>query len=289
MLPEETVDMQTKMPLRIGCQDRSPALVPEICRQIGSSFAGDILIALNSIPECLAPFWISVCSIFEAGYVQSAAQELRHCAFSGNRALARDSNHLAWLTQQGYSREDIRQIRYVVEVFHSLEPVFAVIGALALRWVRGPDPANTPGQSNLTTNPITYSLFTGPIEFASESCCAEVLDDFARLSGRPIHLFYRALAIWPEYAQKVWNDIGSLALSGSLSEQVGFVNRKVEDLSGRILLHEPVRCPKIDSEGLIQRCVSASGGVIVIASAMRRIFTGEETRRRVVNARSGAL
>jgi hypothetical protein len=187
------------IPWHIGRMDANPAVIDMLLRRIGSVFAGDILHTLASHRGCLELFCQSIRHALDTNHIHYAASQLRN---SIELRLAPCPDHLSYLAAK-YSREQARQIKYVVEVFYKLEPVFAILTALARRWITRQYGGDTP----VDLPDMDIPMCLGKIDFLDESHSAGAQ-----------HSFYRALAKWPDYAVMVKDNIQSTsALQSMLS------------------------------------------------------------------------
>lgn len=67
----------------------------------------------------------------------SAVTDLRRTAEAVEWYVVSLSNHISWLAENGFNREDVRQIRYLAEVVYAKEPAHALAAAVALRAIEG--------------------------------------------------------------------------------------------------------------------------------------------------------
>lgn len=175
----------------------------ELHRRIGCTFQGQVFNHLIAHPELLQAFVAAIQPLYNSRYIHGCAAELmRSVDTSNNPETATD--YLSWLVSNGGSREDIRQIQYVVETFYNLEPVFAVLTATCGEWlscesweecVPVPD-----------CEPI-YSGLPGHIELVSTSDIPVRFLQAYTPDGH-IHVLHRALAVWPWFALKLADDCG---------------------------------------------------------------------------------
>lgn len=291
-LEEEVIMYRTSPSYHTDCRDASEGLLAEIHRRIGSNIECEALNLLASMPGCLEPFWFSLTPALDARAVHVAANELRRTSSQSIRDGIRLPDHLARLSECGYSREDRRQVQYVVEAFYNLEPVFAVLAAAALEWLAG----GTGG----TARPLpaarfepTCPAFSGRISLADED---EVRALGVRGCGeeRSIHPLYRALAVWPRYLCKVCEDLSSEANRHTCAEAAAALARTMEFLPVRPLARSASVPLEVDVDraiGLIRRCLAASFDAIVIATALRRTFIKAEIagRARRIRAHTAGL
>lgn len=254
------------MPWYIGHMDANPAVLDVILRKIGSGFAGDILRILASYKGCLESFWQSINHALETSHIQYAAFQLRHSLEIGHLHC---SSHLLNLEDR-YSREQIRQIKYVFEVFYTFEPVYAILAALAQRWIDGKRSGNTPAAGRIKYWPdINMPICPGKIDFA------DVNDN----SGTQ-HLLYKALSKWPEYAAMVRKEIDN---SRDAAERIRFAMYEAHALSADINIM-PSDCflpiDDVELEKSIHTCGQESACAIVTAIMLRKgLIMHEESER----------
>jgi hypothetical protein len=248
-------------------------LLKDIYCMLGCTIESDALSTLAEQPEELTAFWTAIRPAIQHSIVRSAADEVRRTAdnFARQRPLLPD--HLSWLAEHGHSREDARQIRYVVEAFYNLEPLFAMLAASAAKWAvsdsvgpwmvpRTPDHARTP------------AWFTGAVNLAARAA--------APIGAVPAdHPLARALAIWPDYMDKALHDLEAAASRTGMVEAATMLHSIVDLLTG----HIPLMSDGCVAQGTalaeqMKSCLSASLEATVVACMLRRGFIRSETAAR---------
>jgi hypothetical protein len=187
-----------------------------------------------------APHGLEDRAIVNRWPILAAAERLRRQVLLLARKSVRLPDHLAWLDDHGFSREDSRQIRYVVEVFHNIEPLSAVLLALGVRpggwWLRIP--------------------------------IALVEDD-----GSPsTHPFFRALAVWPEYSAMALEQV---AQHSHYPDLIHAAAEYAELAACRLRAHATFA----HHTGPVT-VLSASAEAMVLASSLREAFIENEGRSR---------
>jgi len=268
---------------------QAAALLNDIYRRIGSNVESQALAALSSVPGCLESFWAAVEPVWNGCLVRSAADELSRRAAQLSGESIHLPDYLDWLTVNGFTREDSRQIRYVVETFANLEPILAVIAVLARQWLRGAGP-ETPvpiGECLLSPGPV----FTGSVLFAGDS--GQLWRLFPDVGGPETraHPFLRALCVWPSYARKVHEDLHNPACALCFGEVIGSVCHCVESVAEPLVgLVGPCRGPSTGGVlAAVERSLQVSCGVIVLSGALRRSFIRGEVRARTARTRTYAV
>lgn len=148
---------------------------------------------LGVVPGLLAGFIAYIEPLLGSRDFASAVSAVRRSAESAAWYAVSLTNHLRWLSENGFSREDTRQIRYLTEVLHTEEPAYALIAALTLRSVNGHQPwcytkpsasrflADWPGYRAKVDSEIWVTVQTAEYERAILAVCDEVWE----LSGSP--------------------------------------------------------------------------------------------------------
>lgn len=258
---------QTTLTRAINNNTTKSAIIARLCSQTSASVAGEIIDLLASVPGCLESFWTSIEPAYTSCYVRTSANELLHSASLEAKSNFHLPNHLTWLQEHEYSREDTRQIRYVVEAFYNSEPRYAILAALALKWL-----CDT--QSDLTCSECdwsgTHPTFNSPISLAEQS------------SVNNTHKFYRAISIWPGYSQQVSEEFSSQLRSSedSLLRLMMILDKLINNIpirpSNDISIED-----SLDLKCSIHHYLIASREVILLTSALRRMFIKAETEARV--------
>lgn len=253
----------------------SSRLLRHIHRALGSSVESDALSALAERPDDLAAFWAAVSPAVERSMVRCAADEIRRTADSAARQRIKLPDHLAWLTASGCSREDARQIRYVIEAFYHLEPAFAVLSAAAAKWAESGSVGSwmVPQQPNRPEAPV---FIPGLIDFPPTRSEGR-FDDYSA----PPHPLVRALAVWPDYLRKALSDLEFAAKPEALQEAAVMLYSTIELLVARLPVsaaastaHRPLLVTRM------RRCLEASLEAVVVACALRRGFIRGEVSAR---------
>lgn len=180
-------------------------------------------------------------------------QEYVSCAVSVRRAGESVAwyalplpNHLAWFSENGFTREDSRKIRYLVERAYDEEPSQVLMVALAL--LRATNGTELSGLSR---------------------------------AASPDHPFHRSLAAWPRYQEKLASDVSVSMLTGEYERAVGFVQERAWRLAEGLCPSEaPAMGVSADAVSALTERLWASCGVVVLVSALRRMFIRAETAAR---------
>lgn len=256
--------------------EESDAAVSEILRHSGSRIPGAALSCLAAQPSCLNALTASSRGSLDSCRFAQAAGAVRKLADKCGSVVSL-SNHLARMESARMDREAVRQIRYVVEVFHRIGPYDAVVAASALAWLRNTI-EKQPFEENVECELIAPAL-DGRIDLVEESnlppCAAPFVDCF----GTPLHAFYRALVAWPDYAEMVWSDLSGEVNSEAFQDASDNVVACALE-TGRSLPSRPcaadlqLECARLAPT--LDSCLAASSGVSLIAAALRRMFIESE-------------
>lgn len=258
------------------CSHHSEGLCEDILRRMRGVVKGEVFDLLGSVPGCLEAFWLALRPALDCYRIESAAASLREYCSTIIPNIARLPDELKWLKESGYSREDIRQIRYVTEVFYGMEPVLIIVSAIAYRWLEGKTPVVARAR-DICGEPVISARFFGEIEYA----------DSAKSIGcyeRPNHPFYKALGVWPEFVLKVHGDMEPAILDHKYSESVSSTREITEELAGNIPILKYTRDSGINWHRLLSsldNCIEASAEVVILSSILRQAFIRSEiaTRR----------
>ena len=194
-------------PFAGGYADSRTAALDIAYRRIGSNVESELFNKLAQLQGCFEAFWVSVEPVFDSCLIRSAADELRRRASEIVQTTLCFPDHLAWLTAQNFSREDIRQIRYIIESFYNLEPVFAVLGAIARRWAEGAFRETIGPSEDVRAKPDRCGVCRcDPARRQPESRWRNP-DTWSDFFPGELPPFYKALAIWPDYLEKLRADL----------------------------------------------------------------------------------
>ncbi len=192
--------MRRFSPQSIERLDNELALA-ELHRRIGCTFQGEVFSLLIPYPELLQAFLASIQPLYDSRYIHGCAAELTR-GVTSIKSPRMATDYLSWLVSSGHGREDVRQIQYVVETFHDLEPVFAVLTAACREWISGP------GYEGDVLAPDCDPVCSGlpaPIELVSSGDIPVRFLQACTPDGQ-VHLLHRALAVWPAFARKLADD-----------------------------------------------------------------------------------
>jgi|GEM_PF-2434254 len=266
----------------------SPAgLLSKIYRRIGSNIDFDLLNVLASVPDCLETFWAAIEPMWESCLIRRAAEDLRKKA---SRLAAKSiliPDQLNALASDCYTREDIRQIRYIVEAFYNLEPVFAVIAAIARVFC-------TSAQDPPTHTILECRLSPGPV-FAETILIPDNADQIPPVFpcrhgiDQPSHSIVRALGNWPDYCRKLHEELNNPACAVPFARVTDEVRTCLDAIGDYIVAFlDPYRPKPSFGDNAIPavfRSMEASCEAIVLASVLRRSFIRSEIlnrRRRII-------
>jgi hypothetical protein len=247
-----------------------------------SGVTAEFLRVLTAAPGCLEEFWSTIEPAFNAGIIQQAADEVRNTASLVIRDAVRLPDHLKWLDEQGYSREDNRQIRYVVETYYHTEPYQAVLAAVAYRWILGLC-SSTLAVRTARADCCVAPKLQGVIRSVGEDEPLPCLSLIAERIGLPVHSFFRSLAVWPEYLTKTWTDLDLLRWGIMFPAMIADIKQSVDDASRRVpvLRDNPAfGLGLLDTARSIQQYMDTSCEIILYIAALRRMFIRSETLAR---------
>ncbi|MCE5314520.1 MAG: hypothetical protein ABFD49_08605 [Armatimonadota bacterium] len=253
---------------------------------LGSAIACDALRALASVAGCAESFWASVSRSYDTGHIHHAAAQLRRNA---HLCIHSATDYMSWLADKGYCREDIRQIRYVVEVFCGLEPVFAIVTSLVNRWLsEAYFDASVRTAYSSSYSCASAPFYSGDIRFLNECDDLACVESLSGRHGEPVHAFFRALAVWPEFARTACGEVSGMERFYDASRNI---RQEVEALSAGVPMRPCERPSDINTDALrliISRCGIVSADVITAAAILRNGFIfGEESQRNACGMREG--
>ncbi len=272
-----------------GAADTLENVLIRIKRRMGCGFDLPLLSALGATPPHLVSHLRDLDLLFDTCFVRTSADTLRREANRLTSVTLKLRSQRDWLAGNGSSREQIRQVRWVVERFHILEPVLAVAAASARELLAGWSPSCDQGRDRCLS---AFVSFPEDIEFASDEETAALLQPIAR--ERP-HPFLKGLAVWPDCAQEVRRELSDgrrRSLARASAELRSWVNCVVFQLRAGL--------PKWNSAGPpdllknLDECVRASCDVIALIAAIRRGLIADELaarrrRNRVERGRQDAV
>lgn len=254
-------------------------LLADVRSRTGGIVVGEFAEVLAGTEGRLSDFWRSVRPCVDSGAVFAGAAELRRAASVLATTVLDFSDHLEWLRKSGHGREDQRQIRYVVEAFHYLEPVSAVLAVAAALWAMGhvlPEPVATTACTPVATQPV----FTARLLFAHVPDTL-VIPGTSRHPSSP-HAFNAALAVWPRYLENVLTEMSPVAYCSDWARALETMEVTAFEI-GDAIVAGGGRMPYGSSETLgeaLLGCIRRSCAVTVTASALRRAFIAAEVRAR---------
>lgn len=263
----------------------SPA---EIYQRIGSNIESDLLSALASVPGCLETFWAAIEPIWDSCLIRRAAEDLRKKTSRLAAESIRIPEQLDQLASDGYTREDIRQIRYVVEAFYNLEPVFAVIAAIAQAiCTRPPSTAVQPVLVECRISP--GPVFAGTIFIPDDAGqLPQVFPCRHEIDQHP-HPIIRALGNWPDYCQKLHEELNNPACAVPFAQVTDEVCASLDAIGDYIVTFLSPSRPRPsfgnDIRAAIYHSAEDSCAAMVLSSVLRRSFIRSEIlgrRRRII-------
>ncbi len=92
---------------------------------------------LARVPDCPEGLASRLGEIVFSDEFAWCTTEIRRTAEASAWYAVSLTNHIDWLTANGFTREDARQVRYLAEVVHSREPAIALTAAVVLRLLGG--------------------------------------------------------------------------------------------------------------------------------------------------------
>jgi hypothetical protein len=260
----------------------------DIHRALGSNIQSDALSALAERPDDLAGFWAAITPAIERSFITCAADEVRRTADNFIKDHVALPDYLSWLASSGYDREDSRQLRYVIEAFHHLEPLFAILAAAGAKWARSGSLGSwlVPRHEGHSDTPI---IFGGAIDFATDTHGIHTTGPRREYPETLSHPLARALAVWPGYIDKVLSDLESTAPSQEPQEAIVVLRSTVDLLTPRLPVAAATPAPRRSLlADRLKLCLEASLEAIIIACAVRRSFAKGEIAARSRRIRATA-
>lgn len=211
--------------------------------------------------------------------IRSSAAYLCRNAFKNIDSYIHLSDHMSWLINNDYSREDIRQIRYIAEVFHYIEPVFILMAAF-FEYVMQRHESNE-SVSRLPECEEIKILLTGPVDYVCEDNIPYCINAICDRYGTPLHMFYRALAIWPDFLKHIWDELEVDLNTVAYAIEANDINRQAFVLASKIPISYCFQVKnEIDCMSTIDDIMHLSTEIAVVSSAMRRVFIKTEVALR---------
>ena len=229
--------------------DHSKGIIPDILKHTGNSATVEVLNALAPVSEIL-----ELCQglayperDFSLLLSNSDAVKATAAAVVGCMTIMPDG--LPWPGSSQYSREDCRQIRYIIEVYCSIAPIVAVTAATAMRWLGKPEAQHV------------YRH-------------AECLQDTQ-------HRFFSSLLNWPVYLKSTVDYVESAGDSVEFADAWEQVKAAAEHASRSVpFADNNIRCssPELISE--VHKYFDQSCSLVVLVSALKRVLVREESDQR---------
>lgn len=278
---EETVAMHVTPTWNVAAGLRTAGALDNITRLTGTGIAPEFTQVLAAAPERVDSLWSCIQPVVDEGRLSHASDPIRMRAGKLAAKAITFPDHLQWLCSRGFTREDCRQVRYVVEVFHHLEPVSAILAAISALWASGACPGGL-SKNGARTRESCFPCFCGDICLLENDLVPLRLRfPITNVPGFVHHPFCRALAVWPEYAEQVCSTLASASGSGEWRAGVDDLYcaslEVARKMMGEFRNHEWV-CA--DSSNTLLACVRRSCEVMLAVCGLRRMFIHAETAAR---------
>ncbi len=174
------------------------------------------------------------------------------------------------------------QILYVAESFYNLEPVFAVIATIA-QFICTNSPSATAqpvSECRLSPSPI----FTGTIIIPENVDQLLQMLPRRREPDQPPHPIVRALGSWPDYYQKLYEELSNPAVAVPFAkvtdETLAYLNAIGEHIFAFINPYRPRPFFGDKIRAIVCNSAEDSCKAGVLASVLRRSFIKAEIRDR---------
>lgn len=241
--------MGESSPSHNGSGSQGTDILAEMHRLTGVEVTPSVIDVIASTPDGLESFWGAVAPAFRSDRVQSTANKLQNAATAVARDAIQLPDHLAWLTDQGFTREDSRQIRHDVETSCRIEAVNAILALLAEKWL----------------------------------CREALLGNTSFVPPMLPESLGSLLKAWPAYAAKASADLACISDECRLSELVSGIRGKAEALSSSIPTASQATCSEAEIArltSLIEECLTASCNTLLASCALRNGFIEAESAAR---------
>lgn len=179
----------------------------DIKKTMSVPMVNSFFMTLAYYPDVLETFWQAVKPSLNTHFFLSSTRRAQTVADSTAETLFEFIDDYAWLKDHGFSREDMREIRYGVEYFHYVIPKMAVLSSHLMSVLHGYN-LSPAGQREADTQEPDFSVKIQTVPFESAPREVEyIYRDIVDATGyHIINKLYTVLARWPEYLKHTWYD-----------------------------------------------------------------------------------
>ncbi|MEM9439452.1 MAG: halocarboxylic acid dehydrogenase DehI family protein [Pseudomonadota bacterium] len=198
---------------------------------LGVPWMGVVAMAFARYPTFYDTLWSGLEPIVRTAAFSAACQDLRNAA-EAQAAELRPASLINDVSASGYRPAELDEIRDVIEMFSSGNMPYilmATLGRLLLEgttWSGG----NETGPSLSPKAPYGRPVLMEPHH--ADSGTQAVFEQVKRTLDLPfVNTDYRALARWPSYFARAWQDMERIVRDPAYERAVGTVHRRARDLA----------------------------------------------------------
>jgi hypothetical protein len=267
--------------------------IKQVYRDIQATFAapivGSVFRALAARPDVLVAAWRDIRKNAETRSFITLASRLRSGADSIVSATFEFDDLYSWLREHGFGREDMRRIRYSLEMLHFLNPKLLLAIAAMHVSLHG---ISSPRISRATPSPPTGQEPEFPsktpkvtIEQAP-SDTMEIFLDAIDATGTPVVPDdLQILAAWPTLLRRTWGNLKPVMHSATFIEEAERLSELAVEAAQELPFAINIDGAGIDVRRAVDMFLKLQARMLLASAAVRwMLLEGERLNRSVGRA-----
>ncbi|MBI2843336.1 MAG: hypothetical protein HYX78_08045 [Armatimonadetes bacterium] len=274
-------------------EGHSRGRVREIYQEIEHEFAvplvGSMFRALAAYSDVLDSVW----SQFKSNVGTQVFIDFSSRIRSNADAMAADTFELddlyAWMQGHECDKEDIRRIRYVLEMFHYLNPKLLLTAAavdVAVNRIQSPNVSRRRPSPSRTQEPEFPTRAPQVMLDQAPDQVKEVYFDVLDLMGIPIVPDdFQALGNWQNFIRRTWNDLKPVMRSTTYLEESQRLSRMAVELAQELPHAVVIESPTDEIRMIAETFLSLYARQTISTAGIRwMVLEGERAARTIGRA-----
>jgi hypothetical protein len=261
----------------------------EVERTLGVPFPGMIFRSLATREGVLESVWPQIKRNAETQAFVDLANRLRRNCEGVVPATLEFDDVFSWLREHHFTREDLRVLRYCLEMLHSYDPKLLLITAaisVNLHGIKTPKIARTGASRIASTEPHFPTKVSRVMFDQAPSETKEIYLDVMDAVGVPaIPDDFQILGSWPTLLRRLWNDLKPVMHSATFQEEANTLSALAIECAQELPYPVEVENDSLEVRQIVDMHMSLYSRTCPAASAARwMLLEGERVNRAIGRA-----
>ena len=269
--------------------------IKEIFRDIegalGAPFVPAIFRSFAMRPELLEEAWPQIKRNIETQSFVELSARLRRRSDSIVETIFEFDDLYSWIQEHGFSREDLRRMRYALEMLHYVGPKLLLVTAslyVSLHNIRDPKVVRAKALPQTNQEPEFPTKVPRMMMNQATADVKEAYLDVAEAVGAPILPDeFQMLGEWPPLLRRVWNDLRPVMHSKTFLDEAECMLAVATEAAQELPYSISLEHAGIDVRRVVDMFMSVYSKTQLAISAVRWMITEGERISRMTGRAAG--